>query len=198
MVQRFRWSPRFSAVIFPWLLLALPLPQEPLHGQTKTHWVIPTTIGYGGVGFAAAYLALSEAAREAERQGDPDYSWGAIPLAALASYLVGGRLGYRLGAEVDSLLAEGIPPSPRQRRGVQLGAVLAGATVGALVSLFPRSVSDGSDARITATWALSGAAVGAILLVVGNKHLNPGNVGIESHFEVAPTGGLGFGFAYRF
>ena len=189
---------RWISVMVPCLLMAVAPSSTPLQAQTKTSWVIPTTIGYGGLGFAAVYLLAEEAAREAERRGEPDYSWGTVPLVALATYLVGGKIGYRIGEDADELLSEGRELTSLRRIGVQLGTVLAGATLGAAVSLIPRSISDQSDTRITATWALSGAAAGAIFQLLWNEHLYPSGLEIEPNLRALPSGRFLFGLTCRY
>jgi hypothetical protein len=61
---------RFCRALLPVLLLSPSLfHPPPVHAQTRTRWVIPTTVGYGGPGFTAAYLVSWEAQRAAEKEG---------------------------------------------------------------------------------------------------------------------------------
>jgi hypothetical protein len=139
--------------------------------------VVATSVGYAGLGCGAGYVAASEAIRAAENRGERTPLGGigglGVTLGTLAGCGLGLRIGLNLGREADSLLARGEALSPGRRHGVQLGTVLAGATLGTLLSFFPVSRQDGRNAEIIAIWALAGAALGGILQLAWNRHLYP-------------------------
>ena len=84
------------------------------------------------------------------------------------------------------------------RRGVQLGTVLAGATLATLVSFIHVSVQEGRDAEIITTYALAGAVVGALVQVGLNRRLYPPAEAPAPIMGVSPGGGLLLGAILRF
>lgn len=84
------------------------------------------------------------------------------------------------------------------RRGVQLGTVLAGATLATLVSFIHVSVQEGRDAEIITTYGLAGAVVGALVQVGLNRRLYPPAEAPAPIMVVSPGGGLFLGAILRF
>jgi hypothetical protein len=184
-----------NAVLVPLVVLLLSPNLPSLSAQGRTHWVIPATVGYGGLGCAAGYVATTEAIRMARDQG------GLAPLRALGTALgcwSGARVGFGTGAEADSLLGQGQRLETSHRRGVQLGTVLAVVTLGSLVSLIPVGRQDGRNAEIITTYALVGAAAGAVLQVALNRYLFPRGSPPAPRAGVTPEGGFAFGVVCRF
>jgi hypothetical protein len=187
-----------SLLLLPFLLLFHPQPRS-LSAQEETSWILPTTIGYGGLGCGGGYLATSEAIKAAEAQGDRSQigSLG-IALGTLGGCWIGIRLGHRTGAEADSLLAVGEALAAGHRRGVQFGTVLAGATLGTLLSFFHVSAQTGRDAEIITTYALAGAAAGALVQVLVNRRLYPQDSPSSLHLARGREGGVLLGLVFRF
>jgi len=187
-----------SLLPLPFLLLFHP-PSRSLSAQEETSWILPTTIGYGGLGCGGGYLATSEAIKAAEAQGDRTRigAFG-IALGTLGGCWIGIRLGHRTGAEADSLLAVGEALAPGHRRGVQLGTVLAGATLGTLLSFIHVSTQTGRNAEIITTYALAGAAVGALVQALVNRRLYPQETPPAFHLASGREGGVLLGLGFRF
>jgi len=184
----------FLGVLPPLFLAASALPSQ-LSSQANPGWRTATTIAFGGLGCWAAGLASSEATREAEREG----SRGPVVLiSTLGGCVGGGYVGWRTGKEVDSLLADGRELPTGLRRGAQLGTVLAGATLGSLIGLIPASQQEGERTRIVATWALAGAAAGAVAQVILNGYLDPDRSAPSLDLGWSPERGFFFARVYRF
>ncbi|MFH1762723.1 MAG: hypothetical protein ABIF09_00900 [Gemmatimonadota bacterium] len=196
--QRNRWSRRARALlacVSAGLLLAASLPACPLSAQSEAHWELPATIGYGGLGCAAGYLLASEAAKAADWNEARTSSAG---LGAIGGCWLGWRIGRATGREADALLADGQELPTGLRRGVQFGTVLTGATLATLVSFIHVSIQEGRDAEIITTYALAGAAVGAVVQLAMNKHLYPDKSPPTLQLGRGPAGGVAVGVVYRF
>ena len=166
----------------------------PLRAQDKTHWALPTTIGYGGIACAMGYLAGVEVDRGAATEGVNFF-----PASLSIGACLGGlRIGLAVGRKADNLLAEGEALGRGHRRGVQLGTVLAGSTLGGLLSFIHVSVQEGRDAEIHATYALGGAGAGLLAQILLNDHLDPRGPPPVLELGAGPEGGVSFGFAFRF
>lgn len=174
-------------------LLATSLGCSTLHAQAEPHWAVPTTIGFGGLGCAAGYLLGSETVEVAE--------WGSartpsVTLATIGGCLAGALLGERTGREADERLAAGEELPAGLRRGVQLGTVLTGATLGTLISFIPAGQSENHKNAIVATYALAGAAVGFVVQASLNHCLDSGRSISSLSLGRAPGGGLAFGLTF--
>ena len=187
-----------TALLIATLLGGAPIP---LSAQVKEFWAPATAIGFGGLGCGAGHLIVSEAARDRENTGRVRTA-GILsnlgPLGTLGGCFLGAYIGWRLGAEADELLEEGLELSTGTRRGVRLGTVLAGATVGTLISLIPASTHDGRKTEITVTYALVGAGLGAVFQLALNRRLYPKESPPDLQLGLGAEGGLSVGLAYRF
>jgi hypothetical protein len=176
-------------------LLVAGLPLQSLSAQAKTRWVIPTTIGYGGLGCFAGYLVAAEAIRMAD-------DWGTggerALIGAIGGCLGGGYIGRALGREVDRVLEDGGELTTSQRRGVQLGTVLAGATLATLVSFIHVSQQDGRDTEILTTYALAGAVLGFGVQLALNDDLDPHRAFPSTRLVIGVQERISIGLAYRF
>ena len=189
------WARYFLAGVTPGLLLAASFPPCYLSAQSEMHWVLPTTIGYGGLGCAAGYLLASEAAKQADRGGARVLSGG---LGAIGGCWLGGRIGRAAGKEADALLADGQELPTGLRRGVQFGTVLTGATLATLVSFIHVSSQEGRDAEIITIYALAGAALGSLTQLALNRHLYPNKSPPTLLLQRGPARGVAFSVVYRF
>ena len=172
---------------------------EGLSGQKKTSWALATSLGYGGLGCAAGYAGGREARRASAGRIDyRSFQTAGVTALTIGGCWLGARGGLTLGREADSTLAGGDELSTGARRGVQLGTVLAGATLATLISFIPASMEDGSDLPIITRFALSGAAVGALSLFLLNGDLYPEKSPPSLQLGRGKEGGLAFWIVHRF
>lgn len=165
-----------------------------LSAQSRTHWVVPTTFGFGSLGCAAGYVAAAEGIKQADERG---LQAPAKVAGLLAGCFLGFKVGYDLGSEADSLLAQGEPLETGKRRGVQLGTVLSGATLGSLVAFAAApSRGEGRRGKIVGVGALAGAALGLVVQIANNDGLYPGSPP-EVGLAVGPDGRVVLGVVFR-
>ncbi len=190
--------PSRVTALFGFFLISL-FPGEGLSGQKKTSWALVTTAGYGGLGCAAGYAVGREGRRASAGRIDPrGFETAGVAALTIGGCWLGAMAGVTLGVAADSTLAAGDQLSTGARRGVQLGTVLAGATLATLISFIPASMEDGSDLPIVTTYALIGAAVGALSLFPLNPHLYPKGGTAALQLGRGQEGGLALGVIYRF
>lgn len=147
------------------------------------------------MGYFVGKLAVQEATRDG-RQAEFETP-GAVMTAILGAWF-GGRLGLSIGLEADSLLAEDKPLEPGHRRGVQLGTVLAGATVTSALGLLHATTLEDGKSRMVAAHALVGAALGAVVQWIGNDRLYPSGAALESNVSVCRDGRIRLGVQLPF
>ena len=179
------------------LLVSLLLPSRSLPAQQPTRWVFPTTVGYAGAGAAVGYFMGELLAKEAEEGGLDALRTPGAAFSTLAGAWLGGRLGFSIGSEADSLLADGWELKTGHRRGVQLGTVLAGASVAGGVGLMHAGVLEDGKTRLVTTYAVGGAVLGALTQVLLNRYLYPSTVSVTPHVSVGPWGWPALGMTVR-
>ena len=188
-----RWLLLVLTFLGPFLI-QLSFPRA-LPAQKKTQWVLSTTMGYTGLGCAAGYLIARQTLGEQDRFFGEE---GVDILTVMGACGAGGTVGLRLGLRVDSLLGRGLEPKPGTRRGVQFGTVLTGATLATLISFIHLGMTEDDETRIVATYALSGAAVGALAQLSLNRYLAPRLSPPALELGRGPEGGVAFGLRFRF
>ncbi|MGD2123497.1 MAG: hypothetical protein PVJ76_17215 [Gemmatimonadota bacterium] len=158
-------------------------------------WEPITTLGYAGFGCGAGYLLADEVESEREMTGR---SMDLGVFAVIGGCLIGGAIGLKLGGDVDEMLARGEEVPTATRRGVQLGTVLAGTTVGTLLAFLPASARDDGKTEVVVAGAIVGAAGGVIAQIALNKHLHPRRIPPALTLGAGPAGGISVAAVYRF
>ena len=166
---------------------------SPLYSQDTHSWENQTTFGYGGLGCWAGYLLGSELLAEAELEGATGPSILATPLRGCVA---GGYVGRSTGREADTLLADGEELPKGLRRGIQLGTVLAGATLASGISLIHASQQEGRKTEIVAAYSLVGAVIGAAVQIAINDRLQPAQGPLPFRVGRTPDGGVSLAFSY--
>ena len=182
------------AVLLCGILPSLGMPST-TSAQAEPYWAIPATIGFGGLGCWAGYLAASEALRQNLDHGLRAPSRVSATLAGCAG---GGYIGHRTGAEIDRLLAKGEELTTGQKRGAQLSTVLTGAFVASSVALITSVKQEGRRTRTVSLSALGGALAGGTVQVLINDRLDPVRDGPFVTVAPATIGGVHVAVVYRF
>jgi hypothetical protein len=138
--------------------------QEPAQATSRVRsgrWGLIDAIGYGGVGVLVGYAsALGSAFSDGS---DSDLS-PVVLVAPIAGLAFGGAIGHNASSRIN----RGETPGPVTRLAVQTGAILAGATLGALASIPLIQGGDrtgtllGSDETTATILMTAGVALGAL------------------------------------
>jgi hypothetical protein len=145
-------------------------------------------LGYGGLGFGLGLVAAWDI--EGTEIGPPDEAVALVAVTTAAG-IIGGAL---LGRSANRALAAGRPLGVGHRTAVLAGAVLAGATLGALAAvplINPEGEGTplGTDEATVTTLAIAGAAVGSLFALTQARRLAAGRVELMPSFP--GDGGVG-------
>ena len=154
-----------------WLILCCLIFSARAAGQDSTRapsharsgrWGLVNALGYGGVGLLVGYSAAVGAAFSDASDTD-------LGVLLIAAPLAGAALGASIGHSASSRINRGERPGAGSRFAVKTGAILAGATLGALASV--PLINDegagtplGSDENTAAILMTTGVALGALYI----------------------------------
>ncbi|MEZ4417916.1 MAG: hypothetical protein R3E10_19330 [Gemmatimonadota bacterium] len=158
---------------FGWACLIAVALAEGVEAQ-ETLWRIPTTVGYGAVGFAAGASFAGWFTRDNHDVDETVEAALVLVAAGLGAGVIGG---YRIGRSADRTLGDGRALSSGLKAAVGAGTVLSVGAVGALAAAIrispPEPRGDWSDETTVVVYTGAGLAAGALLLWAVRDKLEP-------------------------
>lgn len=135
--------------------------------RSSVPWTLVDAIGYGGLGFGLGAAA-------AFAQDDGSIGSGVAMIGMATAFGLG--IGIKVGHDASVALKKGQPVGSATRFGALTGAVLAGATAGALVAVplvnggSESGTAIGSDETTVAVTTATGALLGFVLASSQRKY----------------------------